>query len=101
MLGEIEQREVERCIHIGLLCAQADENARPSMSTVFLMLSSDTIALPLPTIPEFVHVAQSVENSAIIPRDNAADLSKISIASSSLQSPLVVYSRNDKWTQIN
>ncbi|GLJ11974.1 hypothetical protein SUGI_0181290 [Cryptomeria japonica] len=96
MLGEVGQGELERCIHIGLLCAQADETARPSMSSVFLMLSSDSIALPLPTIPGFVHVAQSVGNSTIFPRDKDADLSRISIASnSSSHSPLVVYSRND------
>ncbi|XLT31619.1 hypothetical protein HN873_062911, partial [Arachis hypogaea] len=44
--------EVERCIHIGLLCAQQYPHDRPTMSSVVLMLGSD-FDLPLPEIPTF------------------------------------------------
>lgn len=44
--------EVLRSIHVGLLCAQQSPEDRPSMSTVVLMLSSDT-ALPQPKKPGF------------------------------------------------
>ncbi|KAL5730609.1 hypothetical protein ACHQM5_003410 [Ranunculus cassubicifolius] len=44
--------EISRCIHIGLLCVQKDPNRRPSMSSVLLMLSSETV-LPAPEHPGF------------------------------------------------
>jgi hypothetical protein len=44
-----------RCIQIGLLCTQAESHLRPAMSTVTLMLSSDSVTyLPDPTKPAFV-----------------------------------------------
>ncbi|XP_047156254.1 cysteine-rich receptor-like protein kinase 10 isoform X2 [Vigna umbellata] len=45
--------EVERCIHIGLLCVQEDAKDRPTMSQVVLMLASDTMILPKPKHPAF------------------------------------------------
>ncbi|KAM7498789.1 hypothetical protein LguiA_023203 [Lonicera macranthoides] len=44
--------EVLRSIHVGLLCVQQSPEDRPSMSTVVLMLSSDS-ALPQPKQPGF------------------------------------------------
>ncbi|KAL7213353.1 hypothetical protein ACSBR2_015967 [Camellia fascicularis] len=40
--------EVTRCIHIGLLCVQENINARPSMATIVLMLSSYSFTLSVP-----------------------------------------------------
>ncbi|TKY68388.1 Cysteine-rich receptor protein kinase 10 [Spatholobus suberectus] len=45
--------EVVKCIHIGLLCVQEDAADRPTMSTVVVMLASDTMALPKPNQPAF------------------------------------------------
>jgi hypothetical protein len=45
--------EVLRCIQIGLLCVQEDAMDRPTMSTVLLMLSSET-TLPSPKQPAFI-----------------------------------------------
>ncbi|KAK7405577.1 hypothetical protein VNO78_07025 [Psophocarpus tetragonolobus] len=45
--------EVERCIHIGLLCVQEDAKDRPTMSDVVVMLVSETMALPKPKHPAF------------------------------------------------
>nr|ABE88080.1 hypothetical protein MtrDRAFT_AC147431g45v2 [Medicago truncatula] len=42
------ESEVLRCIHNGLLCIQEDAADRPTMSTVVLMLGSDTMPLPKP-----------------------------------------------------
>ncbi|MED6111488.1 hypothetical protein PIB30_052720 [Stylosanthes scabra] len=44
--------EVQRCIHIGLLCAQQYPHDRPTMSSVVLMLGSE-FDLPQPEIPTF------------------------------------------------
>ncbi|KAH9688845.1 cysteine-rich receptor-like protein kinase 10 [Citrus sinensis] len=45
--------ELLKYIHIGLLCVQEDPARRPSMSSVVVMLASDTITLPPPTQPAF------------------------------------------------
>jgi hypothetical protein len=43
--------EMMRCIHIGLLCVQQNVADRPDMTSVLLMLNSDSVALPLPKQP--------------------------------------------------
>lgn len=45
--------EVLKCINIGLLCVQEDPADRPTMSSVVVMLASDTVTLPQPTQPPF------------------------------------------------
>ncbi|XP_045800519.1 cysteine-rich receptor-like protein kinase 10 isoform X2 [Trifolium pratense] len=47
------EREVLKCVHIGLLCVQEDAADRPTMSTVVLMLGSNTMVLPKPEKPAF------------------------------------------------
>ncbi|XP_017980558.1 PREDICTED: G-type lectin S-receptor-like serine/threonine-protein kinase At4g27290 [Theobroma cacao] len=44
--------EVQRCIHVGLLCVQQRPEDRPHMSSVILMLGSES-ALPQPKQPWF------------------------------------------------
>ncbi|KAJ0247205.1 Cysteine-rich receptor-like protein kinase 22 [Hirschfeldia incana] len=45
--------EVTRCIHIALLCVQDNPEDRPMLSTIILMLTSNTITLPVPQLPSF------------------------------------------------
>ncbi|PRQ19308.1 putative protein kinase RLK-Pelle-DLSV family [Rosa chinensis] len=45
--------EFLRCIRIGLLCVQEDANNRPTMSSVVLMLKSESISLSKPERPAF------------------------------------------------
>ena len=47
------RNEVLRCIQIGLLCVQEDPADRPTMATIVLMLSSNSVTLPLPKKPAF------------------------------------------------
>ncbi|CAM8915258.1 unnamed protein product [Rhodiola kirilowii] len=47
------RNEIMRCIHIGLLCVQESVTARPTMTSVVLMLSSFSLTLPLPSEPAF------------------------------------------------
>ncbi|OAY25998.1 cysteine-rich receptor-like protein kinase 10 isoform X3 [Manihot esculenta] len=42
------EAEVLKCIHIGLLCVQDDPAERPNMSSVVVMLGSDSIIIPQP-----------------------------------------------------
>ncbi|KFK28888.1 hypothetical protein AALP_AA7G060900 [Arabis alpina] len=45
--------EVTRYIHIGLLCVQENPADRPTMSTIYQMLTTSSIALPVPLPPGF------------------------------------------------
>ncbi|KAJ1291256.1 hypothetical protein BS78_02G303100 [Paspalum vaginatum] len=53
MGGSFPEGDMLRCIHIGLLCVQGDPAARPVMSSVVMMFSSDTVALQPPSKPGF------------------------------------------------
>ncbi|XP_023634637.1 cysteine-rich receptor-like protein kinase 15 isoform X4 [Capsella rubella] len=48
-----QKSEVVRCIHIGLLCVQEDPVERPILSTIYAMLTSNTVILPVPQQPGF------------------------------------------------
>ncbi|WVZ66186.1 hypothetical protein U9M48_015446 [Paspalum notatum var. saurae] len=50
--GNFPVGQVLRCIHIGLLCVQGDPAARPVLSSVVMMLGSDTMTLQAPSKPE-------------------------------------------------
>ncbi|CAL9041445.1 unnamed protein product [Musa banksii] len=53
-LGAHYQRsDLLRCMHIGLLCVQEKPNDRPTMSTVVVMLNSETVSLQAPSRPGF------------------------------------------------
>eukprot|EP00253_Pinus_taeda_P017183 PITA_17183 len=63
-----DQEQALRCIHIGLLCTQAEPSLRPSISTINLMLSTKLVELPDPIKPAFVssgvtHNTESTSNS--------------------------------------
>ncbi|CAG7887190.1 unnamed protein product [Brassica rapa] len=45
--------EILRCIKIGLLCVQERANDRPTMSSVVMMLGSETAAIPQPEQPGY------------------------------------------------
>ncbi|KAK4485129.1 hypothetical protein RD792_007741 [Penstemon davidsonii] len=53
-------RDVLRCIHIGLLCVQANATYRPTMATVVLMLNSSSVTLPNPSRPAFCYQEPSL-----------------------------------------
>uniref|UniRef100_A0A1J3HB63 Putative cysteine-rich receptor-like protein kinase 33 n=1 Tax=Noccaea caerulescens TaxID=107243 RepID=A0A1J3HB63_NOCCA len=48
-----QSNEVIRCIHIALLCVQNDPEPRPSLSTIILMLTCNSIILPVPQSPAY------------------------------------------------
>ncbi|TVU38862.1 hypothetical protein EJB05_12257, partial [Eragrostis curvula] len=53
MNGSFPDGDVLRCFHIGLMCVQGDPAARPLMSSVVIMLGTDTISLQAPSKPGF------------------------------------------------
>ncbi|CAL5436369.1 unnamed protein product [Camellia sinensis] len=61
MEGSFPMSKVLRCIHVGLLCVQKNPEDRPPMSSVLLMLVSDSAMLPQPKRPGFYTERSSIE----------------------------------------
>ncbi|XP_074307605.1 cysteine-rich receptor-like protein kinase 8 [Silene latifolia] len=55
--------EILRCIHIGLLCVQHNLADRPTMSSVGLMLSSESVSLQIPSQPAFFTKSSTPSNA--------------------------------------
>lgn len=49
--NEVPSSEALRCIQVGLLCVQQHPEDRPTMSSVLLMLDSESVLLPQPRRP--------------------------------------------------
>ncbi|XP_057962716.1 G-type lectin S-receptor-like serine/threonine-protein kinase SD1-13 [Malania oleifera] len=47
------EKEIMRCIHVGLLCVDQFPQDRPTISTIISMLSSEIVDLPSPKQPAF------------------------------------------------
>ncbi|GLJ19735.1 hypothetical protein SUGI_0357420 [Cryptomeria japonica] len=58
-VSEFNQEQALRCIHVGLLCVQADATLRPAMSNVIMMLSRRNAKLSNPSKPAFVSSSKS------------------------------------------
>ncbi|KAK6270354.1 hypothetical protein POUND7_007459 [Theobroma cacao] len=59
-----DEKEILRCIHVGLLCVQEFAKERPAMSRVVSMLNSEIVDLPPPKQPAFTErqINQDVES---------------------------------------
>ncbi|XP_059075582.1 cysteine-rich receptor-like protein kinase 10 [Cryptomeria japonica] len=55
----VSQEQALRCIHVGLLCVQANATLRPVMSDVITMISSSSVTLPNPSKPAFISTGES------------------------------------------
>ncbi|KAI9092054.1 hypothetical protein K1719_027989 [Acacia pycnantha] len=64
------EKDILRCIHIGLLCVQDLASERPNMSIVISMLNSDIVSLLPPRQPAFIQW-QSKENNVAIEENEA------------------------------
>ncbi|PIN01425.1 Serine/threonine protein kinase [Handroanthus impetiginosus] len=59
--------QLQRCIHIGLLCVENQAVDRPTIEDVIFILKNETASLPMPKNPAFItrnSVFQEVEKSA-------------------------------------
>ncbi|XP_075495830.1 receptor-like serine/threonine-protein kinase SD1-8 isoform X1 [Primulina tabacum] len=56
--------EAMRCIQVGLLCVQEHAEDRPNMSTVVLMLNSESASMPQPKNPGFCLGRRPVETDS-------------------------------------
>ncbi|XP_010540946.1 PREDICTED: cysteine-rich receptor-like protein kinase 11 [Tarenaya hassleriana] len=68
-----QSNEVTRYIHIALLCVQENPADRPPLSTIILMLTSNSITLPVPRQPGFfLQSRQDQEPSVVYSVDDAS-----------------------------
>ncbi|GLU09101.1 hypothetical protein SLE2022_259770 [Rubroshorea leprosula] len=73
--------EVLRCIHIGLLCVQQHPEDRPNISSVVLMLSSETeTALVQPKEPGFLVEKKSFETSSSFSKPESSSTNELSLS---------------------
>ncbi|KAJ3670473.1 hypothetical protein LUZ60_010797 [Juncus effusus] len=72
-LIDISEKQIERCIHIALLCVQENPIDRPTMSHVTAFLSNDSIILPTPKEPAYFKV--SVTGEEVTSSNFAASIS--------------------------
>ncbi|KAM3300526.1 hypothetical protein ACQJBY_041507 [Aegilops geniculata] len=63
MNKSFSESDALRCIHVGLLCIQGNPADRPMMSTVAMMLGSDTFSLPTPSKPAFYSTNDGANSS--------------------------------------
>ncbi|KAI3885946.1 hypothetical protein MKW92_007785 [Papaver armeniacum] len=66
--------EVMRCIHIALLCVQDSIADRPTIGSVILMLTCNSMTLPSPTRPAYFASNQAVEEAWSV---NEASISEL------------------------
>ncbi|GLT33608.1 hypothetical protein SLA2020_081800 [Shorea laevis] len=71
--------EVLRCIHISLLCVQQHPEDRPSMSSVVLMLGSET-AMVNPKEPGFLFDKKSLEASSSSSKPKSSSINELSLS---------------------
>ncbi|GLT56121.1 hypothetical protein SLA2020_291920 [Shorea laevis] len=71
--------EVLRCIHIGLLCVQQHYKDRPSMSSVVLMLGSET-ELMQPKEPGFLSDEKSLEIDPLFTKLESSSTNELSLS---------------------
>ncbi|TKY68377.1 Cysteine-rich receptor protein kinase 10 [Spatholobus suberectus] len=73
--------EVEKCIHIGLLCVQEVAADRPTMSTIVVWLASDITALPRPNKPAFSVGRRTTEETSTSKGSKSISINEVSVSS--------------------
>ncbi|GMY31158.1 G-type lectin S-receptor-like serine/threonine-protein kinase At1g11330 isoform X1 [Fagus crenata] len=58
------EKEILRCIHVGLLCVQEFSKDRPTVSVVISMLKSEIVDLPRPKQPAFIERQTALDSES-------------------------------------
>ncbi|XP_049391736.1 G-type lectin S-receptor-like serine/threonine-protein kinase At1g11330 [Solanum stenotomum] len=66
ILNPSTEMEIRKCMQIGLLCVQEFAEDRPSISSVLVMLTSETTNLPAPLQPAFTERHESRETTCTL-----------------------------------
>ncbi|PRQ54970.1 putative protein kinase RLK-Pelle-DLSV family [Rosa chinensis] len=88
ILSSGSRTEMMRCINIGLLCVQQNIADRPTMTSVILMLTGNSLSLPVPSQPAFfmgasdfskaVELDQAQSSSSVQKSVNEASITELS-----------------------
>ncbi|PRQ54975.1 putative protein kinase RLK-Pelle-DLSV family [Rosa chinensis] len=88
ILSSGSRTEMMRCINIGLLCVQQNIADRPTMTSVILMLTGNSLTLPVPSQPAFfmgasdfskvVELDQAQSSSSVQKSVNEASITELS-----------------------
>ncbi|GKV19258.1 hypothetical protein SLEP1_g29543 [Rubroshorea leprosula] len=54
--------QMMKCIHVGLLCVQENPLQRPTMGSIIVMLTSNSIVLPAPSHPAYLLQSTTVQS---------------------------------------
>eukprot|EP00268_Persea_americana_P050676 TRINITY_DN5531_c0_g1_i10.p1 TRINITY_DN5531_c0_g1~~TRINITY_DN5531_c0_g1_i10.p1 ORF type:complete len:402 (+),score=55.89 TRINITY_DN5531_c0_g1_i10:246-1451(+) len=73
------EKEVMKCIHVGLLCVQDNPADRPTMSSIVFMLVNGTATLPSPKPPTFPTVRSSVLIHSGSNEHNKASINEVTV----------------------
>ncbi|KAM0867931.1 hypothetical protein ACQ4PT_041669 [Festuca glaucescens] len=73
MRSSFSESEALKCIHIGLLCIQGNPADRPVMSSVVMMLGSESVSFRAPSKPTFYGRNNVGANSGIASTSNLLD----------------------------
>ncbi|XP_058188701.1 G-type lectin S-receptor-like serine/threonine-protein kinase SD1-1 [Rhododendron vialii] len=79
MEGSFPMSKVLRCIQIGLLCVQKCPEDRPTMSSVVLMLVSDTLTLSQPKAPGFYIERSSKQTYEHTPAQSSPSINEVTM----------------------
>ena len=71
--------EALKCIKIGLLCVQERPKNRPTMSSVVLMLGSDSAVLPHPKQPGFVASKYSFDTNVSSTKKESVTVNDVTV----------------------
>ncbi|KAJ4976970.1 hypothetical protein NE237_002076 [Protea cynaroides] len=71
--------ELLRCIQVGLLCVQERPEERPTMSSVILMLSSETATMPQPKHPGFGHGKSPLETDGSSSKQESSTINQMTV----------------------
>ncbi|XP_010458518.1 PREDICTED: G-type lectin S-receptor-like serine/threonine-protein kinase At1g11300 [Camelina sativa] len=79
IFDQLYEKEIRKCIHIGLLCVQDAANDRPSVSTVCSMLSSEFADISEPKQPAFMPRNRMFEGESSESSDLKASINNVTI----------------------
>ncbi|GAB2272929.1 hypothetical protein Dimus_007744 [Dionaea muscipula] len=80
--------EMMRCIHIGLLCVQENASERPTMSSVVVMFSGNSLAPAMPSRPAFVFLDDSTPSETRLREQTSWDTAPDQTGRGSLDEPV-------------
>ncbi|KAJ0008400.1 hypothetical protein Pint_29485 [Pistacia integerrima] len=78
--------EIMRCIHVGLLCVQENEADRPTVTSVVLMLTSNSVSLSVPSKPAFFmpSVVEQDKSEVTVPGQSKSNSVQYSVNEASI-----------------